>query len=198
MPVPKLPTPDFSALRTIRVELGALAAPLLLDPKILIPSNLKQLPPMPEVKQRLWYLGQNGGGIGSLCEALPTKATWQWREMLEKDGPWNISPSDLSRVCWYLEDPILYYLVGKGLDALFSELNTVPKTRHYTHALSWALRRYVAEIQLLRSRIQAIATMGDPEAASMEREMAGLRTQTFILLKQIEMHQRKYDGTPIS
>lgn len=198
MPVPKLPIPDFSALRTIRVELGALAAPLLLDPKILIPSNLKQLPHMPEVKQRLWYLGQNGGGIGSLCNALPTTRTWQWREMLEKDGPWTISPSDLARACWYLEDPILYYLVGKGLATLFPELNTVPETRHYSHALSWTLRRHVAEIQLFRSRIHAIAIMGDPEAASMEREMAGLRTQTFVLLKQIEMHEDKNKGIPIS
>lgn len=182
----------------MRVELCALAAPLLLDPKILIPSNLKQLPPMPEVKQRLWYLSQNGGGISSLCAALPTKATWQWREMLEGDGPWKISPSDLSRVCWYLEDPLLYYLVGKGLDTLFPELNTVPETRHYTHALSWTLRHYVAEIQLLRCRIHAIATMGDSEAASLEHEMAELRTQTFILLKQIEMDQRKYEGVPIN
>jgi len=104
--------PAFSAFETIRIELCGLAAPLLLDPKTLIPSELRQLPPMPEVKKRLWYLGQNGGGMGALAMALPTTRTWQWREMLEKDGPWTIRPYDLARICEYLEDPILYYLVG--------------------------------------------------------------------------------------
>lgn len=194
----KFPTPDFSALRSIREELSTLAASLPLDPKTLIPSGLTQLPYMPEVRKRLWYLGQNGGDIGSLCDALPTTRTWQWREMLEKDGPWTISPFDLARACWYLEDPILYYLVGKGLGTLFPELDTVPETRYYSHTLSWTLRRHLAEIQVLRSRVHPIVTMSDPEAAILEREMADLRTQTFVLLKQIEMHEDKYRGIPIS
>lgn len=153
---------------------------------------------MPEVRKRLWYLGQNGGGIGSLCDALPTTRTWQWREMLEKDGPWTISPSDLARVCWVVEDPVLYYLAGKELTTLFPELDTVPETRHYSHALSWTLRRYLAEIQLLRCRLHAIVRMSDPEEAILQREMTDLRTQTFVLLKQIEMHEEKYRGIPIS
>lgn len=194
----KLPIPDFSALRTIRSELSSLASTLALDPITLIPPNLKQLPHMPEVRKRLWYLGQNGGGISSLCLALPTTSGRQWREMLEANAPWTFRSSDLARVCWYLEDPILYYLVGQGLATLFPDLDTVPETWHYTHALSWTLRHYLAEIQLLRSRIHAIVRMGDPEAAILNSEMADLRTQTFILLKQIDMHKEKYKGTPVT
>lgn len=195
--MPKFPVPDFPALGTIFGELNTLAAPLPLDPERLIPSGIKLLLHMPEVKKRLGYLAQNGGGIGSLCEALPTKAAWQWREMLEKEGPWTISAFDLARVCWYLEDPVLYYLVGKELGTLFPELETIPETRHHSHALSWTLRRYLAEIQLLRFQIHAIPSMDDSKTTVLQSEMSDLRKQAFVLLKQIEMYEKKHEGISI-
>ena len=190
--------PAFSVFETIRIELCGLAAPLLLDPKTLIPPELRQLPPMPEVKKRLWYLGQNGGGMAALAVALPTTRTWQWREMLEKDGPWTIRPCDLARICEHFEDPILYYLAGRELGTLFAELDAVPSSRHFSPILSWTLRRYLGEIELLTARHHEAVLTYNADAVSLQRERTRLRTETFVLLKQIEMHEDQYNEAPVS
>jgi hypothetical protein len=118
--------------------------------------------------------------------------------MLEKDSVRTIRPFDLARVCWYLEDPILYFLVGKELGTLFAELDAIPDTRYFPPVLSWTLRHYLGEIQSLRARRHIAALTRSADEASLERIMARLRTETFVLLKQIEMQQDKYKGIPVS
>lgn len=185
-------------LNNFQIELSALASNISVDLKGIIPRDVKAWPPMRDVKKRLWHIAESAGGISALSHALPSYRVWEWKEMLEKDGPWELQAHEFARVCEHFQDPILYYLIGKEFGTTSTALNSIPRTRYDMPTLSWTLRRYQAEIHQVTFKYHvAILTWGHDRDIVLE-ELKRLITETFVLLKQIELHEAEYAPVPLS
>lgn len=175
----------MSTLDDIQADLAALAETIDFSPTE-IPTDLAEMPAVEAVRKRLQALVENIGGYAVLAEAIPRYNAKMWQNKIEANGRFKLMVTDFDLLADFFKDTVLIALVGHKFGLTHVDLNAIPPSDYSLADLSWALRRYQAQAQLLTCDLRERQL--DGESTSEETaKLARVTKEAIILLRQMDI-----------
>lgn len=172
-------------LDDIQAEIAAIADRIDLEPTR-IPSHLAELPAMEAIKKRLSELVTSIGGYEALASALPCHSAKTWQKKVEEVAHHAISVSDLTTLNGFFKDALLVALLGHEQGMQHVDLNAIPPSDYSLVDLSWALRRYQAQTQLMACELHD-KTLDGEDTQAIEARISRIAKETIIVLRQMDL-----------
>lgn len=175
----------MSILDEIQADISAFSATIEFAPTN-IPADLADMPTLEAVHKRLQSLVESVGGYEALAVSVPLHNATVWRNKIESTGRFKLNSNDLEPLFDYFKDPVLVALFGHKFGLEHFDLNSIPPSDYSLSDLSWALRRYQAQGQLLTCELRERQMDGEP-TDEVKKRLAQLTKETIVLLKQMDL-----------
>lgn len=136
--------------------------------------------------KRLQFLVQNIGGYEALAAALPVHTAKIWKSKVEQIGRFKLMMKDFELLADFFKDSVLIALFGNKHGFAYIDLNSIPPSDYSLADLSWALRKYQAQSQLLACDLRERLLDGkctDEIAASLRQ----ISKECIVLVKQMQL-----------
>lgn len=175
----------MTTLDEIQAEVAKIAERMELSP-IQIPPELAEMPAVEAVQMRIQSLVQNIGGYAALAASVPCHTAKMWQNKIEAVGRFKLLMNDFEVLSEFFKDSVLIALMGHKFGLASVDLSGVPPSDYSIADLSWALRRYQAQTQLLACDLREKQMSGE-STLKVEAQLAQIAKESIILLKQFDL-----------